>query len=323
MNLLELIDYFKEMTGRYDFTKSQCIRYLNQGQVYLESRYNREGSLTEYRTVLPSYTRTFRIPNCVAIHKVGLRTSTQSDFYEVKRKTTKYASMVAQNGYGHFYGVSYNGNVIHIDNKVENIKQDFLISGFRIGQTLNVFEVGDGEELTLESQPEAMPFGEPIITYVDRDQIRCDSVIPNAGGQVVLLGKNNYGTESSDNDNFTYTEITTAKRLNSFNIKSIVPGAFTGIVVLNKAIQSNQELEVLYQGIEPLLEDEDESWWSVNYAGLLIDASDYMLEKWYRNFTSMKEKKTEIDEALMNLFADDTKRRKIVQTSMNVPFTLG
>jgi len=319
MNTLELVDYFQEITGRYDLTKVQIIRYLNQGQLYLDSIYSRDNMLSKYSVILPSFVRSFRIPNCIAVESLGYRTAYESNYATIKRDNGITTDLVKETGYGHFHGVTYSGNVILVED-YEGIKQDFLLMNFRIGQRLSLYSLGAGGQLAFDSVKVSALDGDPIITFVDSDQIICDRDIPDGGAQVAIVG-----SYADDTDQLittmTFKEQTTAKRLNQFNIKSIVPSAFDGVIVLSIPLQANTEISALYQCVEPLLEDTDESWWSVNHAEILVSGAAYMLERWYRNMTAMKEWKAAIDEDLFALYSGDTKKRKIPTAQMNDSFS--
>jgi len=319
MNLLELIAEFKTVTGRFDLTKAEIVRYLNKGQIYLDSRYSRESSKASYSVILPAYTKTFRVPHCLAVSKVGYRTLSTSDFTTVPRRTRKVDTMIQETGYGHFYGVTFNGTVLTIDNEVNDNNQGFLSSNFKIGQTLNLYSPGANGQLAFDSTMVDMPLGAPVITLVDKDQIQCDRAIPDAGSQCIIVG---IVTTTEDVDYIQeYLEMTNAKRVNLFNLKSIVPSTFEGIVALNQPVLENTEIEVEYFYVEPLISDTDESWWSVNNDEILISAAAYKLEPFYRNTTARREWQTSIDEALVGLTNIDTKRKMHDTNRMNDSFT--
>jgi len=309
MDLEALIAEFKVITGRYDLTDAQITRYLNQGQLYLDGIYSRENSMTTFSTVLPAYINSCRIPNCVAVDYMGYRTEDTGDFTEIKRNTIPYKGIRAEAGYGHFYGVSFIGNLIKIDNTVEGHYQDFLMSGFKIGQTLSFYQLDADGNLSLDALPIVGGIGDPVITLVDSDQIQCDRNVPDAGAQCAIVGK----LETSDEvveDYFRFTELDTAKRINLFNIRSIIPSMFDGHIVFNKPFQENFEIQVLYQAVEPLVDLQDESWWSKNNPDILINAAAYKLEYQYRNMEGMREWKQAIFESMQSLYSFDTKRRK-------------
>jgi hypothetical protein len=224
--------------------------------------------------------------------------------------------MIQETGYGHFYSVTYSTNTINISNTEGNNNQGFLLNNFKIGQTLDLYTLSS--QLTFESAKVATPLGTPVITLVEKNKITCDVTLPDAGEEVALVGHVN--TTESDEYEQEYLEMTNAKRINLFNLKSIVPSSFEGIVSLNQPLLENTEVKVEYYDVEPLIDDEDESWWSVNYEDALINAGAYKMEAFYRNQTAMNEWKSLINDTLVALNNVDAKKKQHDSSRMNDSF---
>lgn len=68
---------------------------------------------------------------------------------------------------------------------------------------------------------------------------------------------------------------------------------------------------------EPLENDSDKSYWSVNHPNLLIYAAMYQIEKFYRNTQGMKDMKVAIDDELRGISNDRIQQESAGVNSMN------
>lgn len=71
---------------------------------------------------------------------------------------------------------------------------------------------------------------------------------------------------------------------------------------------------------KPLKEDTDESWWSVNYPDILILASMYKLENFYRNTAGSRDHLEALDNSLMGIDFTEANRNIRGNMQMNNSF---